>query len=112
MPTIIQGDSSTIEIKRDIIREALDDIANEIGIRLQEGGLSVPVFFSVPSIGGKAILTFATPIEPAEDDWSSVSAIICEIAGKRLDGISLIGQEIRSAMANVPKMSVAEVIAD
>jgi hypothetical protein len=116
MPTIIQEDSSAddrIEGQRGIIREALDDIAREVGSRLQEAGLNVPMFLSVPSTGeGKAILTLASPIDSSEGDWLSVSAIVCEIAGKRLNGIILIGQEIRSAMSNVPKMKVAEVTAD
>jgi hypothetical protein len=113
MPTIIQEDSSTIEVKREIIREALDDIAQEVGTRLQEANLTVPVFLSVPSNGeGKVILTLASPIDPSERDWLSVSAIVCEIAGRRLNGIILIGREIRSAMSDVPKLKVAEVTAD
>ena len=116
MAPIIQEASSTdswIEVKREVIREALDDIAKEVCARLQEAGLNIPIFLSVPKHGGKAILTLASPIDPNEADWLSVSAIVCEIAGKRLDGTILRGHEIRSAMA-MPKanMSVAEVTAD
>jgi hypothetical protein len=115
MPTIIQGDplaDDGIEVKRAIIREALDDIAQEVGSRLKEVDLNVPIFLSVPSDGeGKVILTLASPIDPSEGDWLSVSAIVCEVAGRRLNGIILIGREIRSS-SNMPKMKVAEVTAD
>jgi hypothetical protein len=114
MNTLQKTESSSddsIEVKREIIREVLDDIAKEVGSRLQEVGLNVPIFLSVPKNGGKAILTLASPIDPSEPDWLQVSGIVCEVAGKRLDGVILIGEEIRSAMAN-GTMSVAEVTAD
>jgi hypothetical protein len=116
MPTITQEDfaiDDSIEAKRVIIREALDDIAREVGSRLQEAGLNVPIFFSVPEHAGKAILSFATPVDPSESDWLIVSAIVYEIAGKRLDGTKSRGHDLRSAMA-MPgsSISVAEVTAD
>ena len=104
--------ADSIKSKRVIIREALDDIAKEVGSRLQEEGLDIPVFLSVPGQGGRAILTLATPSDPNEGDWWSVSVIVCEIAGKQLDNVILRGLEIRSAIANVERIKVAEVTAD
>jgi hypothetical protein len=101
----------SIEHGREIIRETLNDIAQEAAIRLQEAGLNIPIFLSVPGNGGKAILTLATPIDPSEGDWSRVSVVVCEVAGKRLDGAKLRGHDIKCAMANAT-MSVAAVIAD
>jgi hypothetical protein len=94
MPTIIQENPSTdgwIEAKREIIREALDDIAKEVEDRLQDVGLNVPIFLSVPQNGGKVILSLASPIDPSESDWLQVSTIVYEIAEKRLDGTKLRG---------------------
>jgi hypothetical protein len=116
MNPIIQEDSSPddrVDAKREIIREALDDIAQEVGTRLQEASLDIPIFLSVPENGGgKAILSFASPVDRS-GDWFSVSAIVCEVAGKRLNNLNLIGHTIRSAMATAKSnMSVAEVTTD
>jgi hypothetical protein len=39
-----------------------------------------------------------TPNDPSDEDWSDASAIVCQIVGKRLDGIQLRGRHLPCAM--------------
>ena len=63
MPMIVEDDllrDDRIQGDREIIRTFLEEISHEVGIRLQEAGLSLPVYLTVPS-SGKAIMILATP---------------------------------------------------
>jgi hypothetical protein len=61
----------------------LKDVAAEADLALEDAGLTMPLFFSVPSSGG-AVVTFATPGDPSEEDWSLVGGIIARIVGGKL----------------------------
>jgi hypothetical protein len=113
MATNIQKDASEddgIEVDREIIRNSLNEITNEVGIRLRKSSLNLPVFLTVPS-SGKAMMMIATPID-AEDDtggeWFRITEIIREVISERLDGVKLRGQDLPCAMVNTT-MSAAEV---
>lgn len=105
MDTTTQYDASKddgIEDEREIIRKALDQIVKEVGTRMGEAGLKLPVYLVVPN-SGNAILTLATPIDAnddPQDEWSQINAIVREIVLDRLDGIGLRSQELTSAMVN------------
>jgi hypothetical protein len=114
MDTTIQKEPTEddrTEAMREIVRQSLIEIAQEVESRLKEAGLNVPIFLSVPEFGGKSIVTIASPVDPNDDDWRSVLAIVCEVAENRLDGVSLRGHELRSAMANA-KMTVGALTVD
>jgi hypothetical protein len=61
----------------------LAEVAAEAAIALKDAGLSMQVFFSVPS-SGEALATFATPADPCEKDWALASEIIARIVGGKL----------------------------
>jgi hypothetical protein len=100
-----------IEGKREIVRQALDDIALEVGNRLREARLDVPVFLTIPR-SGYAIVTMATPLDPLEDVWASVTAIVRQVVSDRLDGIILQSHETPCAMAGATLMSAADLTGD
>jgi hypothetical protein len=113
MDTINQQDSlddPQVEAERDIIRPILDDIAQEVGNKLRELGLSFPIFLTVPRTG-TAIATMATPLDPQDDLWLQAVAIASEIVSKRLSGIKLRSREVVCAMANMA-MSATDLTVD
>jgi len=98
MNTINQQDSSAhdrVDSKRQIIRETLNDVAQEVGNRLREACLDVPVFLTIPR-SGNAIVTMATPL-------------VRQVVSDRLDGIILQSHEAPCAMAS-STMSAADLI--
>ncbi len=108
-----QSDTSTderLEAEREIIRQSLDEIATEVGTALRDAGMNCPIYLAVPN-SGDAITTIATPIDPPDEDWSHISAVVCQIIGKRLGGIRLRGRDLRCAMTNAA-MVAADVMVD
>src|SRR5438067_5947790 len=99
-----------LESQRDIIRESLDAIANDVGMMLRDVGLSFPVFLTVPT-SGNSLATIATPIDPSDEDWKRASAIACQIIEARCGTGKLRGRGLRCAVANA-QMSAADVTAE
>ncbi|MDQ2763186.1 MAG: hypothetical protein M3Y22_06745, partial [Pseudomonadota bacterium] len=64
--------------RRQKVISSLDEVAKEAAAALKEAGLTMPLFFSVPS-SGEALLTFATPADPSDPDWAQASQIIINI---------------------------------
>jgi hypothetical protein len=113
MDTITPQESlegSRIETEREIIRPVLNDIAKEVEIKLREAGLNVPVFLTVPN-SGSAIVTMATPADPADALWMKVTGIVVETVSSRLNGSRLQSKEVTCAMA-AATMSAADLIVD
>ena len=78
MQTISElSDDDRVEREREIIRENLDNIALDVGAKLREAGLNVPVFLTVPN-SGNALATMATPADPQDDLLSRVEGIVVE----------------------------------
>jgi hypothetical protein len=100
-------DDGQLEAQRSIIRESLDEIANELGISMREARLDYPVGLAVP-ISGEALVTMVTRVDPSDDDWSRATAIVCQIVAKRLGGIRLRSRPLTCAMANAP-INAAEI---
>src|SRR3954466_10463586 len=82
--------------QREAIRESLDTIANDIGMAMRDIGLTFPVFLTVPS-SGRSLATIATPIDPSHEDWTRVTAIVCQIIGDRLGTGRLLNRRLRCA---------------
>jgi len=94
---------------REIIRQNLNEIATEVAAALREASLNYPVYFAVPN-SGDSVVTFATPLDPPDSEWSQVVMIIREILSQKLGGIRLRSRELSCAMASTT-MVAADVTA-
>jgi hypothetical protein len=99
-----------IDAQREMIRHSLNEIANDVGMALRDAGLRFPVYLTVPS-SGDALATFATPLDPSDDDWAAASGIVSRIVSKTLGDIPLRNRPQECAMARAA-MSAADVTAD
>ena len=71
---------SWLSRQRELLNASLDNIASAVKTALDNAGLRVEVFFTVPSTGN-ALLTFATPAAPSDPDWAQANQIICDSLG-------------------------------
>ena len=94
--------------QRDIVREALNEIANDVGMIMRDEGLRFPVYITVRN-SGDSLVTIATTLDPTDAEWSRASAIVCEVIKKRVGGGKLRGRELPCAVVNPAPISVAEV---
>jgi hypothetical protein len=99
-----------IDAQREMIRQSLEAIANDVGMALRDAGLRFPVYLTVPS-SGDALATFATPLDPSDKDWLQASTIVSRIVSKTLGDIPLRNRPQECAMARAT-MSAADVIAE
>jgi hypothetical protein len=108
-----QQETSTddgIDAQRSIIRQSLDEIANDIGTAMRDAHLDFPVGLTTPN-SGHAIVTIVTPLDPSESDWSKATAIVRHIVSSKLGGIRLRSRSLPCAMVHSP-MSMAEITAN
>ena len=74
-----QDDLSTddgLDAQRNIIRQSLDAIIDEIGIAMRDAGLTFPVYITVQN-SGDALATIATSLDPSDEQWQHASLIVC-----------------------------------
>ena len=98
------------EADRKIIRQSLNEIANDVGIALRDAGLAHPLYLAVPN-SGDALATIITPVDPPSDDWEKVVTIFSKIIGGRLGEIKLRSRDLPCAAVN-SAMSGADLTAD
>ena len=55
-----------LDTQRDIIRQSLDAIVNDIGMAMRDVGLTFPVYMTVRN-SGDALVTIATTLDPSDD---------------------------------------------
>src|SRR4051812_22374986 len=110
MDTIPQTDKG-LNAQREIIRQALNEIANDIGTAMRDAGLKFPVFLTVRD-SGDSLATIATPVDPSDQDWQRTSEIVRQIIGQKIGGSGLRSRELLCAVANAAPMSAAEVAPD
>ena len=55
-----------LDAQRDIIRQSLDAIINDIGMAMRDVGLTFPVYITVRN-SGDALVTIATPLDPSDE---------------------------------------------
>jgi hypothetical protein len=67
--------------QRNHLTSALPKIAAEVEAALRDADLSIPVFFCVPT-SGDSLLTYATPNDPADDEWDRVQDIVSAIISR------------------------------
>jgi hypothetical protein len=77
-----------MDAQREMIRQLLNAIANDVGMALRDAGLRFPVYLTVPN-SGDSLATFATPLDPSDDDWATAAGIVNRIVSKTLGNIPL-----------------------
>jgi hypothetical protein len=101
------ADDGGLETQKTLIRQSLDQIANEVGTAMREAQLNYPIGLTVP-ISGEALIAMVTLVDPSDEDWSHATAIVRRIVAKRLDDIRLRSRPLSCAMANAP-MNASEL---
>jgi hypothetical protein len=115
MNTIEHDDDSSTDDKlnaqRDIIRQSLNEIANDIGMAMRDVGLTFPLYITVRN-SGDSLVTIATPVDPSDTDWQQASAIVCRTLEGWTGCDRLRGRELACAIANAGAINAADVTAD
>ena len=88
-----------LDAQRDIIRQSLDAIVNDIGMAMRDVGLTFPLYITVRN-SGDALVTIATPLDPSDADWQQASEIVCRTLEERVGCDRLRGRELACAIAN------------
>jgi hypothetical protein len=101
--TIAELDDSTLDdrldAQRDIIRQSINEIANDIQVKMRDVGLTFPLYITVRNSGG-TLVTIATPLDPSSVDWQRASAIVCQILEEKVGCDRLRVHELPCAIAN------------
>jgi hypothetical protein len=97
--------------QRDIIRQSLNEIANDIGMPMRDVGLTFPIYMTVRN-SGDALVTIATTLEPSNAEWQQASEIVCRIIEEKVGCGRLRGQELPCAIANAGVINAADVTAN
>jgi hypothetical protein len=108
-----QDDLSTddgLDVQRDIIRQSLDAIINEIGMAMRDVGLTFPVYITVRN-SGDALVTTATSLDPSDEQWHHAREIVCRTLEERIGCGRLQGRELACGIANAGAINAADVTA-
>ena len=115
MNTIEHEDNSstddTLDTQRDIIRQSINEIANDIGMKMRDVGLTFPLYITVRN-SGDALVTMMTPLDPSDTDWKQASTIVCRTLEERVGCDRLRGRELAYAIANGGAINATDVTAD
>ncbi len=85
---------------RDMIRQSLDAMANDIGMAMRDAGLAdIPTYLVIPN-SGSAIATLMTPLDPSDDDWAHALEIACQVIQTKLSSSKLHTRKMAWTMAN------------
>jgi hypothetical protein len=104
------GIDDRLDAHREIIRQSLNEITNDIGMALRDAGLTFPVYFAMPN-SGDALVTIATTLDPSDDDWRRAAAIVCQIIEAKVGCGRLRGRELACAVANAGLISATDLTA-
>jgi hypothetical protein len=102
--------NDSLDTQRDIIRQSLDAIVNDIGMAMRDVGLTFPLYITVRN-SGDSLVTIATPLDPSDTDWQQASAIVCRTLEERVGCDRLRGRELACAIANAGAINAADVTA-
>ena len=95
MDEIDQDDK--LDAQRDIIRQSLNEIVNDIGMAMRDVGLTFPLYITVRN-SGDALVTIATPFDPSDEEWQQASAIVCRTLEERVGCGRLGGRELAALL--------------
>ena len=96
--------------QRDIIRQSLDAIVNDIGMAMRDVGLTFPLYITVRN-SGDALVTMMTPLDPSDEQWQHAREIVCRTLEERVGCGRLGGRELACAIANAGAINAADVTA-
>jgi hypothetical protein len=108
-----EGDPSTddtLDAQRDIIQQSINEIANDIGMKMRDVGLTFPLYITVRN-SGDALVTIATPFDPSDVDWQRAREIVCRTLEERVGCGRLGGRELACAIANAGAINALDVTA-
>ena len=105
------GSDMRLDTQRNIIRQSLDEIANDIGTAMRDVGLTFPLYITVRN-SGDALVTIASPLDPSDEQWQTASAIVCRTLEERVGCGHLRGRELACAIANSGVINAEDVTAD
>jgi hypothetical protein len=105
------GSDMRLDAQRDIIRQSLDAIVNDIGIAMRDVGLTFPLYITVRD-SGDALVTIATSLDPSDEEWEHARQIVCRTLEERVGCDRLRGRELACAIANAGAINAADVTAD
>ena len=100
-----------LDAQRDIIRQSINEIANDIGMAMRDVGLTFPLYITVRN-SGDALVTIATSLDPSDTDWQRASTIVCRTLEERVGCGRLGGRELACAVANAGALNAADVTAN
>ena len=100
-----------LDAQRDIIRQSLDAIVNDIGMAMRDVGLTFPLYITVRN-SGDALVTIATSLDPSDEEWEHAREIVCRIIQEKVGCGQLRGQVLPCAIANAGVVNAADVTAD
>ena len=106
MDGIDEQQASSIGAQRSIIRQSLDEIANDVGMAMRDASLDFFLGLAVQN-SGEALLTMVTPGDPSDEDWSHATGIV----SKKLGGMRLRSRPLACAEANAT-MNAVDITAD
>jgi hypothetical protein len=98
----------TLEAKRDTIRRSVNEIAADLNSALVAAGLACPIYLCVPA-SGDAIVTFACPLDPDDNECDRITEIVREIVGKKIGAARLTTRELACAIGGGATIGGAEV---
>jgi hypothetical protein len=88
-----------LDAQRDIIRQSINEIANDIGMAMRDVGLTFPLYITVRN-SGDALVTMMTPLDPSDEQWQHAREIVCRTLEERVGCGRLGGRELACAIAN------------
>jgi hypothetical protein len=97
-----------VENQRETIRQSLNDITAELNSALVAARLAYPVYLCVPT-SGNVLLTFASPLDPDDNEWARITEIALEIVSRKIGVTSLQTRALACGMAGAT-MGAAELI--
>jgi hypothetical protein len=101
-----RGRQQTSVERRRTLARSLDEIAAEVIAALNDAGIRIPIFFSIPS-SGASYLTLATPLDPTHEEWERVCEIVCRIVASEID-MPMRSRELSCVAAGV-QMGAADL---
>ena len=104
------GSDMRLDAQRDIIRQSLDAIVNDIGMAMRDVGLTFPLYITVRN-SGDALVTIATSLDPSDEEWQHAREIVCRTLEERVGCDRLRGRELACAIANAGSITAADVTA-
>jgi hypothetical protein len=110
--TVAKHKSSTddkIEAKRKVIRRVLDEIIADVVSKMRGESLHSSINIVVPS--RYSLVTIASPCDSSPEERSRMSAIVCEVIGRKLGREGLRGRPLAHAKATA-KLIAADATPD